>query len=498
MKFTFNRSKILGSKLYWISLLYFAQGFPLGAFYDLFPVYFRQHGVELSKIGMLSLLGLAWTLKFLWAPIVDYTRKHRYWMAAADVGMGLVMLVSAREAGFGIWAWIAIGAFTTLSATNDIAIDGYTIEQLDKRELGLANGLRIGFYRFGMLMAGVLLWFSDKEGWSATYGLAAVLLLINAGVSLSAPKEPARPLREAPSSVRNELAILAQQPILIIALLLFVIGLMWPIVGAIDFAWVKPLKTAWWFKGVPPISLIFISAFLITRVIRGQSESLSAAAARGPIFGAAVSLLNKKYALVLIAFVLLYKLGDSSIGFMIKPFWVDSGFTNTQIGMVSVNLGMGMSIAGGVVGGWYVDRVGIFRGLWVLGLWQGLANLGYVAAAFIIPKAAQGVDIALPHQILMYSASAVESFTMGLGSAAFLAFLMIVVDKSRATTEYAVLSSIFAFSRSIAGWAGGIGAQEMGYAAYFLLTFVLGFIAYLLLPWIKEILQSCEDPKRQV
>jgi PAT family beta-lactamase induction signal transducer AmpG len=497
MKLSFNRQKIIGSKLYWVSLLYFAQGLPLGAFYDLFPVYFRQHGVELSKIGMLSLLGLAWTLKFLWAPIIDYTRRHRYWMAAADVGMGLVMLVIAYEAGFGVWAWVAIGMFTTLSATNDIAIDGYTIEQLDKRELGLASGFRIGFYRVGMLMAGMLLWYSDHEGWPATYGLAAVLLLVNACISLSAPKEPARPVREAPSSVRSELIILIKQPILIFALLLFVVGLMWPVLGAIDATWIKPFKSAWWFKGVPPVALIFFSAFLITRTIRGQSETLSKASASGPIFGAAVSLLNKKNALVMIAFVLLYKLGDSSIGFMIKPFWVDSGFTNTQIGLVSVNLGLAMSVAGGVVGGWYVDRVGIFRGLWVLGLWQGLANLGYVAAAFLIPKAVQGADIALPHQILMYSASAVESFTMGLGSAAFLAFLMSIVDKSRATTEYAILSSIFAFSRSIAGWAGGIGAQEMGYAAYFLLTFVLGFFSYLLLPWIKEILISSEAQELQ-
>ena len=97
--------KLLRSKLFWISLLYFAEGFPLGLFFDLFPVYFRQQGVELSKIGLLSLLGLAWTLKFLWAPVIDFTRRHRYWMAAADIGMGLVMMVCAREAGFGPWVW---------------------------------------------------------------------------------------------------------------------------------------------------------------------------------------------------------------------------------------------------------------------------------------------------------------------------------------------------------------------------------------------------------
>lgn len=487
--------KILRSKLFWISLLYFSEGFPLGLFFDLFPVYFRQQGVELSKIGLLSLLGLAWTLKFLWAPLIDYTRRHRYWMAAADIGMGLVMIVCAREAGFGPWVWFAIGAFTALSATNDIAIDGYTIEQLDKREFGLANGFRIGFYRVGMLAAGVLLWFSDKAGWTATYGLAAVLFLVIAVVSLLAPKEPPRPVRDAPSSLGSEMAALAAQPMLMVALLLFVAGLLWPVLGALDPAWIKPFKAAWWFKGGAPVALILLSAFLFARAIGGQSAAVSEASSKGPMFGAVISLLNKKHALLLIGFILIFKLADSSMGFMIKPFWVDSGFTNTQIGLVSVNLGLGLSIAGGVIGGWYTDRVGIFRALWVLGLWQALSNLGYVAAAAIIPHAVQGADIALSHQALMYGASAIESFTGGLGTAAFLAFLMAIVDKSRATTEYAVLSSIFAFSRSIAGWAGGVGAQEMGYASYFALTFFLAFPAYALLPWIKSILASTEENK---
>jgi PAT family beta-lactamase induction signal transducer AmpG len=487
--------KILKSKLFWISLLYFSEGFPLGLFFDLFPVYFRQQGVELSKIGLLSLLGLSWTLKFLWAPLIDFTRRHRYWMAAADIGMGLVMIICAREAGFGPWVWFAIGAFTALSATNDIAIDGYTIEQLDKRELGVANGFRIGFYRVGMLAAGILLWFSDVAGWAATYSLAAVFFLVISVTSLLAPKEPARPLRDAPSSLRSELSTLAQQPLLMVALALFIAGLLWPVLGALDIAWLAPFKSAWWFKGGAPVGLILLSAWLFTRAIRGQSAEVSTASASGPMFGAIVSLLNKKHALLLIGFILIFKLADSSIGFMIKPFWVDSGFTNTQIGLVSVNLGLGLSIAGGIIGGWYTDRVGIFRALWVLGLWQALSNLGYVVAAFLIPHAAQGTDIPMAHQLVMYSASAIESFTGGLGTAAFLAFLMAIVDKSRATTEYAILSSIFAFSRSIAGWAGGIGAQELGYATYFALTFILAFPAYALLPWIKTILGNSEESK---
>ena len=91
---------------------------------------------------------------------------------------------------------------------------------------------------------------------------------------------------------------------------------------------------------------------------------------------------------------------------------------------------------------------------------------------------------------MVYAASGLESFTGGLGTGAFLAFLMAITSRERATTEYAILSSIFAFSRAVAGWAGGIGAQELGYSTYFFLTFWLSFPAYLLLPQVKRMLAA--------
>ena len=98
-------------------------------------------------------------------------------------------------------------------------------------------------------------------------------------------------------------------------------------------------------------------------------------------------------------------------------------------------------------------------------------------------------------KVWMYSASVVESFTGGLGNAAFLAFMMAIVSKKRSASEYALLSSIFAFSRSVAGWAGGFGVESMGYGPYFTLTFFLAFPAYLLLPWVKRMLDDTRDWK---
>ncbi|HXD04602.1 MAG TPA: MFS transporter [Burkholderiaceae bacterium] len=477
-------------KMFWVALLYFSEGLPLGVFFDLFPVYFRQQGVNLAEIGLLSLLGLAWTVKFLWAPLVDWARRHRWWVAAANLGMGGVMLAFAQHegGGFGPWVWIAIGVFTVLSATNDIATDGYTIELLDEHEYGLANGLRIGFYRVGMLTAGVLLIVSGYVGWTQAYWLGAAVFACNAAGALMAPAEKPR-TGHVPGSVREELALLRTQPQWILALALVLLGLLWPVMAPLAkvLGWTSIAGVAgtWWFQGAVPVGLMFLGAGLLVHAARGpQAEHLR----DGPVFGAWVELLGRPGMLSVLLFILLFKLGDAAMGFMVKPFWVDSGFSNQQIGLVSVNLGLAFSIAGGLVGGWYVDRAGIFRGLWVLGLWQAISNLAYAGAAYVVPHAAPGSEVAIAHQAIVYSCSALESFTSGLGTGAFLAFLMAITSKARATTEYAILSSIFAFSRAVAGWAGGIGAQELGYASYFFLTFWLSFPAFALLPQVRRML----------
>jgi len=478
-----HRPKLLQSKMFWVGVLYFAEGFPLGVFFDVFPVHFRQQGVNLSEIGFLSLLGLAWTLKFLWAPAVDHYRHHRRWMALADIGMGAVLLAMAVDAGFGPWTWVAIGMFTLLSATNDIAIDGYTIELLNKKELGLANGLRIGFYRVGMLAAGFILILSDYIGWGGTYLASAMLFVALALICLQAPAERVVE-RVHGLKLRAELRGLFAHPVSLAAVLLFLLGVLALINRATH--WSEQLDHFWPYAGAVAVGLLLISTVRHLRGQDGGAQILS----EGPMFGTLLGMLRRPYMLPVIAFILIFKLGDAAMGFMVKPFWVDAGFSASQIGLVSVNLGLVLSIAGGVAGGWFTDRVGIFRALWVLGLCQIISNLGYAWAAAVLPLGTENVLIPLEHQVLMYAASGLESFTGGLGTAAFLAFLMAIVDQRHSATEYALLSSVFALSRSLAGWAGGFGAETLGYADYFLLTVFLGFPAFLLLPWVRRMLHA--------
>lgn len=485
-----SEKSILKSRLFWVGVLYFAEGFPLGMFYEVLPVHFRMQGVDLSDIGFLSLLGLTWTIKFLWAPAVDHYRHHRTWMLVVDFAMAAVMVTLAIYSDFGSWMWFAIALFTLLSATNDIAIDGYTVEFLDKKEFGLANGLRIGLYRVGMLTAGGLLWLQPWIGWSGVYFAAAVILVAAGLACRSAPKEPPR-IKERSVSAGNELSMLFKQPailfpalLLLLGLIAFALGTPMRLVGATEFA-----------KMLPAISISLIALALLVGVYnryRGvpvdRSELLN-----GPILGAFVEMSARRYFFPVLLFILTFKLADQTIGFMIKPFWVDAGFSARQIGIVSIQIGLLLSIAGGLVGGLITDRIGVFKGLWILGLTQIVSNLGYAYIAHVFPL--PGVETVQPlnHQVMMYTASAVESFTQGLGTGAFLAFLMSIVNKRNAATEYAVLSSIFVLARSVAGWAGGYGAEILGYAQFFLLSFAFGLPAYLLLPWVRKMLDATQE-----
>ncbi len=384
----------LRRKLFWVAVLYFAEGFPFGIVFDNLPVYFRVHGVSLVDIGLLSLLGLPWTLKVLWAPLVDRLGHARRWIVIALVTMAVALVafpgLDPRAPATSLWCLLL--AFTIASATQDIAIDAYTISLLDRGEEGIANGVRVSAYRAALIVGGGgLVACAGFAGWPAVYfASAAVLAVLAAAISRL-------PDLTTPAATRAR--------------------------------WLETFR----------------------------------------------SWLRRPGALLVFLFVLTYKLGDSSMGPMVKPFWVDRGLSVQEIGLVSTTFGVALSVAGALVGGAFTSRVGIFAGLWMLGLTQALSNLGYAAAAY--------VEAGRPG---IYAASAFESFTGGLGTAAFLAFLMRACEKEQAATQYAALSALFGFTRTIAGAASGFGTTHLGYAAYFGFTFLLSFPAYALLPWVRR------------
>lgn len=346
--------------------------------------------MSLVHLGLLSFLALPYALKFLWAPAVDFLGSRRQWIVAAQFGMAAIvcMIVALDPADPHVILWAVLLSLAIISATQDIAIDAYSIELLKASEMGIANGFRQAAYRVALVVAGGLfVALGGRVGWGLTFFAAAGVLALCANISLLLP------------------AVEVQRPPFSLTSLVAPVG---------DF-----LKR----PGVIQVAL----------------------------------------------FIILYKLGDMSIGPMIRPFWLDSGLTTDEIGLITGTFGIVASIAGGLVGGLFMARWGIFHGLWFLGLWQSVSNLTYAWVAAFPMEGNMGI----------YIASIAESFCGGLGTAAFLAFLMSICRKEFSATQYALLSALFRISGITAGALSGWATKEMGYAHYFALTFLLSMPAFL-------------------
>jgi PAT family beta-lactamase induction signal transducer AmpG len=197
------------TKLYWVAVLYFAEGFPFGIVKDTLPVFFRVHGVRLADIGLLTLVGLPWSLKFLWAPAVDVYGKRRTWILGCQglLVFGILALLTLDPSRVTSLVWLVLLSLAFLSATQDIAVDAYTIELLDEAEMGPANGLRVTTYRIALVSAGgVLVALAGFVGWRMTFVGAAVLMGCIVLLSWGMP-QPDRP-RTAGTASAGRLAAL--------------------------------------------------------------------------------------------------------------------------------------------------------------------------------------------------------------------------------------------------------------------------------------------------
>jgi PAT family beta-lactamase induction signal transducer AmpG len=391
-----NQRKVLA----WIAVLYFAEGLPFGIAYDVWPVFFRVHGVSLAEIGLMSLLSLPWTWKMLWAPLVDRWGHRQHWITVALFTLGATTLaIVPLDPSRPSWLmWGLLLLFTTASATQDIAIDAYAVDVSTPDTVGSINGMRVSAARVALLAGGGgFIFLAGTLGWTPLwFALAGTF------------------------------------------------------VGLAAVAWLSP---------------------------RVALEETARRHAIRPVLRWAL----RWQMLPVVAFVLLYKLGDSTLGRMVKPFWVDRGYTLEEIGAISVSLGVVLTILGALVGGWFTNRYGIFRALLWLGLAQMVSNLGYVAVA----------ALELPRQSI-YVASVVESFTQGLGTAAFLSFLMNLCDREHAASQYAILSALFALTRDVVGAFSGLGVEAWGYAAYFAVTTALAVPGLALLPLVRPSIRVAE------
>jgi PAT family beta-lactamase induction signal transducer AmpG len=397
-----------------ILLMGFSSGLPLLLGFSTLSYWMAREQISLAAIGGLLAVSAPYSLKFLWAPLIDhaslpvFTRlfgRRRGWMLAIQILLAIAIAAlgagDPRESLPYIATMALVVAF--LSASQDIVVDAYRIEILDPLEQGAGAAMTQAGYRIGLLVAGAgAIALADFMSWQLIYGLMAALVGIGMIAAVIAP-EPEVPQTEAP----------------------------------------RPTT---------------MSANLRHAVIAPLAEFL-----------------GRPGALWVLLFVLLYKYGDAIAGAMALPFYYQIGFTGLEIAGITKVFGVAATLLGVIAGGVLVARHGVLIALFVGGVLQAVTNLLFAWLA------TAGNDLTL-----LAVAVGADSFTGGLGSAAFVAYLSGLCHASFTATQYALLTSLMALGRTLLATGAGFLAAEIGWVGFFVSTTALAIPGLLLLLWIRR------------
>jgi MFS transporter, PAT family, beta-lactamase induction signal transducer AmpG len=368
----------------------FASGLPLALTAGTLQAWLTVAGLDLKTIGVFTLVGLPYTLKFLWAPLMDrlvppWLGRRRGWMLVMQlcVALGLVAMAvtgpGQRPEILGILALVV--AF--LSASLDIVFDAYRTDVLLRPERGFGAAVWVNGYRCALLVAsaGALL-LADHIGWPNTYLLLAALMGTGVVTILVSP-EPSEP-------------------------------------------------------SAPPASL--------------------AEAVGGPL----KEFFMRPGVIGLLALIVLYKVGDAVAASLQTAFLIGGmGFSVSEVGYVK-GLGIGATLAGALVGGLAMAKMGMVRSLLLFGLLQAVSNLGFMWLAWMGKS-----YIALTTSIL------VENVTGGMGTAAFVALIMSLCNHRYTATQFALLSSLEALGRVFSGRPSAELVAMVGWAQFFFWSFLI-------------------------
>ncbi|OHX12643.1 AmpG family muropeptide MFS transporter [Chromobacterium sphagni] len=392
----------------------FASGLPLYTLINLLPAWLRSEGVDLKSIGLFALIGLPYTWKFLWSPLMDrYTLpwlgRRRGWMLASQLALlaslALFGLFQPRE---DIWSIAALAlAVAFFSASQDIVLDAFRREILGDAELGLGNTVHINAYRLAGLVPGSLsLILADHIAWGSVFVITALFMLPGAAMTLLV-KEP-RLAAHSPKTLRE--------------------------------AVVEPFHE-----------------FLTRQGWQG--------------------------ALWILGFIFLYKLGDSMATSLATPFYLDMGYAKSQIGLVAKHAGLWPAVAGGLLGGLWMLRLGINRALWAFGVVQVLSILGFAWLSSFGHFSQVGAE-----QLGMLAVViGFEALGVGLGTAAFVAFIARSTHPAYTATQFALFTSLAAVPRTLANAATGYIVDSVGWTSFFFLCTALAIPGMMLLvkvaPW---------------
>lgn len=421
-----------------ILLMGFSSGLPLLLTLGTLSYWLSKVGVSRTTIGLFALVGVPYTFKFAWAPLLDQMRaplferrlgRRRGWALLIQIllaGAILAMGFSDPAADPALTAAAAL-AVAFFSASQDVVVDAYRIEILSDDEQGAgAAATQIG-YRGGLIVAGAgAIALADFVPWPAIFAGLALCM----GVGMLAVLIADEPVRRAPQAAPADGGAAPAAS------------------GAFRFlpAGVRDSFARW-------IAAPFVE------------------------FG------RHKGWFAILLFALLYKFGDAIGGTMANPFYNEMGFTGVEIAGITKVIGVAATLAGIAAGGVLVARYGLFRALLVGGVLQAATNLLFAWQATL------GRDLgALTVSI------ATDNFTGGLGSAAFVAYLSSLCAVGFAGTQYALLTSLMAFGRTVLSSGSGWLVDQLGWVAFFVSTTFLAVPGLLLLLWLWRLDRARRPP----
>ncbi|RJQ56763.1 MAG: MFS transporter [Nitrospiraceae bacterium] len=393
-----NMLKTIFSRRMLVSFIMgFACGLPLLLTITVLQAWMKEEGVDLTVIGLMSLVGLPYTLKFLWAPFMDrftlpFLGRRKGWLLTAQIAL-IISIAGLGLVNPGDPWMIAAAAFlvTFFSASQDIVVDAYRREDLADDELGLGSSLYVNGYRVGMLLAsGGGLIMADYMSFKMVYFIMAACMVPGVITTFLTPEPP---------------------------------------------------------------------------VPSGTPESIIEA-----VFNPLTEYFSRQGALWVLAFILLYKIGDTLASAMTTPFYLDIGFSKTEIGTVVKLFGFWATIIGSLIGGVLMLRLGISRSLWIFGFLQAVSTAGFAALAKI------GHSVPALAGVIAF-----ENLSGGMGTAAYVAFMGSITNKKFTATQYALLSSLMGIPRVLASAPTGYFAKHMGWMSFFIMCTLIAVPGMLLL-----------------
>jgi PAT family beta-lactamase induction signal transducer AmpG len=409
-----------------VLFLGFSSGLPLALSGSTLMFWMRELGVNLETIGLFALVGTPYTLKFLWAPVVDaldvpllsrMLGRRRAWLILSQfLLMAAVAFLAFCDPVSAPWL-VAFGALlvATASATQDIVIDAFRVESLDEREQAAGMASYVAAYRIGMLISGAgalyfvsgFEWagFTKHSAWTGGYLVMAAFVAVGMLTTLAAT-EPDK-------------SALVQ------------------VVHAKD----NPLR----------------------RVIRAAVEAFS-------------DFLTRDAAFAVLAFVILYKFCDAFAGVMTTPFVIDLGFTRTDYANIVKGVGLAATLIGGFAGGFVARACPLSTSLWIGGILQMASNLPFAWLA-----------MAGTNNWALTAAIIAENFTGAIGTVIFVAYLSSLCQSPLHTaTQYALLTALAAVGRTYLSAGAGFVAASTGWVWFFFISALAAVPGLILLAWLQR------------